>query len=69
VNSYLVVFDTIVEDLPDDYLPGRPWGKGNNPKSAVYEFLKENGQFAIDHKIDNKILISVAPDGYLKRIK
>lgn len=68
VNSYLVVFDTIVEDLPDNYLPGRPWGKGDNPKTAVQQFLKENSSFVIDHQIDNKLLISVAPDGYLKRI-
>lgn len=68
VNSYLVVFDTIVEDLPDNYLPGRPWGRGDNPKTAVHQFLKENSGFVIDHQIDNKLLISVAPDGYLKRI-
>lgn len=69
LNSYLVVFDTIVEDLPDNYLPGRPWGKGDNPKTAVHEFLKHNDDFVIDHSIDNKLLISVAPEGYLKRIK
>jgi len=69
VNSYLVVFDTIVENLPNDYLPGRPWAKGNNPKTAVYDFLKENENFQIDRSFDNKLLISVAPEGYLKRIK
>jgi cephalosporin hydroxylase len=68
-GSYLVIFDTIVEDMPDNYLPGRPWGKGNNPKTAVYEFLKKNTNFIIDKEIDNKLLISVAPEGYLKRIK
>ncbi|MEI6947703.1 cephalosporin hydroxylase family protein [Paraflavisolibacter sp. H34] len=69
LNSYIVVFDTIVEDMPDGYLPGRPWGKGNNPKSAVHEFLKQHPDFIIDQAVDNKLLISVAPDGYLKRIK
>jgi cephalosporin hydroxylase len=68
-GSYLVVFDTIVEFLPDDYLPGRPWGKGNNPWTAVQEFLDKNSDFEIDHTIDNKLLISVAPNGYLKRIR
>lgn len=68
-GSYIVVFDTIVEDLPNDYLPGRPWGKGDNPKTAVYEFLKANPGFEIDQSINNKLLISVAPDGYIKRIK
>ena len=69
VGSYIVVFDTIVEDLPERYLPNRFWGIGNNPKTAVHEFLKHNNDFEIDKSIDNKLLISVNPDGYLKRIK
>jgi len=68
IGSYIVVFDTIVEDLPNDYLPGRPWKKGDNPKPAVFEFLKTHSNFSIDNDIDNKLLISVAPQGYLKRI-
>lgn len=68
-GSYMVVFDTIVEDMPNDYLPGRPWKGGDNPKTAVWEFLKQNDQFVIDTEIDNKLLISVAPEGYLKKIK
>jgi len=70
VGSYCIVFDTIVDELPEDYMPGgRPWNPGNNPKTAVLEFLKSNNNFEIDKSIDNKILVSVAPDGYLKRIK
>ncbi len=69
LGSYLVVFDTIVEDLPEKYLPNRYWSIGNNPKTAVHEFLKENTDFEIDKSMDNKLLISVNPDGYLKRIK
>lgn len=68
-NSYLVVFDTIVEDLPKDLYQDRPWTVGNNPKTAVHEFLKDNNDFEIDKSIDNKLLISVAPEGYLKRVK
>jgi cephalosporin hydroxylase len=69
-GSYIVVFDTIVEDLPEGYFSqSRPWGIGNNPKTAVFEFLKTNRNFVIDEMIDNKLLISVAPKGYLKRIK
>ncbi len=68
-DSYLVAFDTIVEDLPNDYMPGRPWRQGDNPKTAVWEFLKSHAEFEIDKSIDNKLLISVGPDGYLKRIK
>jgi cephalosporin hydroxylase len=70
VGSYCVVFDTIVEELPYDYMPGgREWNPGNNPKTAVKQFLLNNSNFEIDKSIDNKILISVAPDGYLKRLK
>lgn len=71
LNSYIVAFDTIVEQLPENYLPGhiRPWGIGDNPYTAVLEFLKRNDRFEIDESINNKLLISVAPDGYLKRIK
>lgn len=70
LGSYIVVFDTIVEDLPEGYFSQkRPWGIGNNPKTAVHQFIKENDRFVIDHSIDQKLLISVAPEGYLKRIK
>jgi len=65
-GSYLVVFDTIIEDMPEDFFPDRPWGKGNNPKTAVWEFLKTNDRFVVDKEIENKLLITVAPDGYLK---
>lgn len=69
-GSYIVVFDTIVEDLPEGYFSQkRPWGISNNPKTAVQQFLKENDNFVVDEQIDNKLLISVAPQGYLKRIK
>ena len=69
VGSYCVVFDTIVEDLPAGKYDDRPWDVGSNPKTAVWEFLKENDDFEIDESIDNKLLISASPDGYLKRIK
>lgn len=66
-GSYCVVFDTIIQDLPEDMYSNRPWGPGNNPKTAVYEFLSSNSEFEIDAQIDNKLLISVAPDGYLRK--
>lgn len=68
-GSYLVVFDTVIEDMPDDFFEDRPWGKDNNPKMAVRDFLKNNERFVIDKDIENKLLITVAPDGYLKCIK
>jgi len=68
-DSYLVVFDTVIEDLPSELFSDRPWGKGNNPKTAVQEFLKTEDSFEIDKEIENKLLITVAPDGYLKCVK
>lgn len=68
-GSYLVVFDTVIEDMPEDFFPDRPWSKGSNPKTAVWEFLKMNNRFGIDKEIENRLLITVAPDGYLKCIK
>ncbi|EGJ33224.1 cephalosporin hydroxylase [Moorena producens 3L] len=68
-NSYCVVFDTVVEHMPENSFPDRPWGKGDNPKTAVEEFMKENNDFEVNHMVDNKLLISVAPGGYLKRVK
>jgi cephalosporin hydroxylase len=69
VGSYCVVFDTIVEDLPQGLYPERPWDVGNNPKTAVHAFLQRNDDFQIDRDIEAKIQITVAPDGYLRRIK
>jgi cephalosporin hydroxylase len=69
VDSYCVVFDTGIEDAPADMFSNRPWGPGDNPKTAVWEYLKTHSEFAIDKSINNKLLISVASDGYLKRIK
>lgn len=67
-GSYCVVFDTIIQDLPKDMFSDRPWGPGNNPKTAVWEFLRTHPEFEVDKSIDNKLLISVAPGGFLKRI-
>src|SRR5674476_340095 len=62
-GSYLVAFDTIVENLPPEMYENRPWGVGDNPKTAVQEFLKNNNDFIIDEHIDSKLLVSVAPGG------
>lgn len=68
-GSYCAVFDTIVEDMPAALSAERPWGPGNNPKTAVLEYVKIHPEFEIDKSIHNKLLITVAPDGYLKRVK
>lgn len=80
MESYCCVFDTVVEDLPNELYPDRPWGRGNNPKTAVWEYLRrldEEGRnasdgaplkFDADKVIEHKLLVTVAPDGYLKRI-
>lgn len=68
VGSYCVVFDGVVEDMPKELAGDRPWGPGDNPKTAVWEYLKSHPEFEIDKGIQDKLLITVAPDGYLKRI-
>lgn len=67
-ESYCVVFDTVIEDMPEHLFQNRPWGPGNNPKTAVWKFLETHPEFAIDQTIDHKLQISVAPHGYLKRL-
>lgn len=69
VGSYCVVFDTIVEQFPAGFYPDRPWGPGNNPKTALLAYLESNSDFEIDRGIDSKLLISVSPEGYLRRVK
>jgi len=68
-DSYIVVFDTWVEDVPENYYPNKPWDKGDNPKTAVWEFLKTNQDFEIDKSIEHKLAITLAPDGWLKKIR
>lgn len=69
VDSYCIVFDTVIENLPIGSFPDRPWDKGNNPMSAIDSWLPENANFQIDKMIDDKLQVSVGPRGYLKKIK
>ncbi len=69
VGSYCIVDDTGIEDLSAGIISDRPWGKGNNPKTAVWEFLRENKNFKIDKTIESKLILTGSPDGFLKRIK
>ena len=68
-GSYCVVMDTVVEDMPADAFPDRPWGVGDNPKTAVWAYLKETSDFEIDQQMQDKLLITVARDGYLRRVR
>jgi cephalosporin hydroxylase len=68
-GSYIVVFDTSIEDQPAGHHAGRPWDKGNNPKTAVREFLTQCDRFVVDDEIDSKLLVTVARDGFLKCVK
>ena len=68
-GSYLVVFDTSIEDAPSEYVTDRPWGVGNNPKTAVREFLGRSDRFVVDEDLESKLLITVAPGGYLRCVK
>lgn len=67
-GSYCVVFDSFVEDMPPRFFPDRPWDVGNNPKTALREFLASHSEFKIDMTMQNKLMVTVAPDGFLKRV-
>lgn len=69
VGSYCIVFDTVIEDMRPDAFPDRPWGRGDNPKTAVHAFLARTDSFEIDRTVQDKLLLTVAPDGYLRRTK
>jgi cephalosporin hydroxylase len=69
VGSYCVVFDTVIEDMPENEYPNRSWGPGNNPKTAVWDYLKTHTEFEIDKSVAGKLLITVAHDGFLKRLR
>jgi cephalosporin hydroxylase len=68
-GSYLIVFDTVVQFMKADAFPDRPWGVGDNPYTAVQEFLKTNSRFQVDKEIEDKLLITVAPGGWLKCLR
>jgi cephalosporin hydroxylase len=68
-GDYLIVYDTLVDDLPPEFSADRPWGPGDNPKTAVHAFLKSNARFVIDERIEAKVLITVAPHGYLRCVE
>lgn len=69
VDSYCVVFDTFVEDMPPRFFADRPWDVGNNPKTAVQAFLRDHPEFAIDTGIEQQLMVTVAPSGFLRRVK
>ena len=68
-DSYLVVMDTVVEYMPEDAFADRPWGKGNSPLTAVREFLQRTDRFVVDKELEDKLLVTVAPSGYLRCVK
>lgn len=68
LGSYCIVFDTFIEDMPEEMFFNRSWGPGNNPKTAVHRYLQSHKEFEIDKNIQRKLLITAAPDGYLKKI-
>ncbi len=69
VGSYCVVFDTVVEDMAAHLSGHRPWGPGNSPKTAARAYLGAHPEFEADHAMDHKLLVSVAPGGYLRRTR
>ena len=68
-DCYLVVMDTCINEMPKDYYANRPWNQGNNPATAVKEFLLDAQEFIIDESIQNKLLVTSARNGFLRRVK
>jgi len=69
IGSYCVVFDTVIEDMPKSLFEDRSWGPGDNPKTAAREFLENNSEFKVDESICNQLKITVAPEGFLRRME
>jgi cephalosporin hydroxylase len=67
-GGYLVVFDTVIERMPLGYFKNRPWDRGDNPMTAVREFLLSNRRFVVDRELD-KLLLSAAPEGFLRCVR
>jgi len=65
-GSYIVVYDSVIDRLPADHVPGRPWGPGNNPRTAIHAFLAENDRFEIDSDMEAKLLLTCCLDGFLR---
>jgi cephalosporin hydroxylase len=69
VGSYMVVFDTAIAYVMSEQPADRPWGPGNNPMTAVNEFLKTHDEFVVDREVEKRALITACPGGWLKKIK
>jgi cephalosporin hydroxylase len=67
-GSFVVVLDTVMEDLPAELFAGRPYGKGNNPGTAVKAFLQEDRRFVVDYSFEDRVLLTLAPGGFLRRL-
>ena len=68
-GSYVIVMDTIMEHLPAEMFAGKPYGKGNNPATATQAFLAHDGRFEIDHEIEDQVIMTLSPDGFLRRVR
>lgn len=66
-GSYCVVLDTFVEDMPAQFFADRPWDVGNNPKTATRQWLTEHKEFSVDRTMESRLMVTVAPEGFLKR--
>jgi cephalosporin hydroxylase len=67
-GSYCVVFDTFVEDMPPHFFADRPWDVGNNPKTATRQWLASHADFSVDRSMESRLMVTVAPEGFLKRM-
>lgn len=68
-GGYMVIFDTVIDEMPPGSYPDRPWDRGNSPATAVKAFLRNNNRFEVVQDIDDKLMISAAQGGYLRCLR
>ena len=68
-GQFLVVADTLLGRLTPEQTPkarADVWEPGNEPLSALREYMRETDRFSIDEAINGKLILSSSPGGYLR---
>lgn len=64
-GSIIMVADTIVQEMPSGHYQNRPWGRDNNPLTAINRFLSENHEFTTHEEWGKRSLMGECRDGIL----
>jgi cephalosporin hydroxylase len=66
-GGIVLVADTLIEEFPLGYYKDRPWDRGNNPATAVREFLFKHTDFHRSTEWSRRALLSEFRDGIICR--